>query len=44
MPAQPRQYVSPLVVGDLAGRPAEHLEALRGHHLDQRRYMVRFQA
>lgn len=43
VPADLRSDVSPLVVGELAGRLAQHFEAVRGHHLDQRRYMFRVQ-
>jgi fructoselysine 6-phosphate deglycase len=43
IPAEVRQDVSALVIGDLAGRLAQHFEAVRGHHLDQRRYMFRVQ-
>jgi fructoselysine 6-phosphate deglycase len=43
IPDELRQDVSPLVIGELAGRLAQHFEALRGHHLDQRRYMFRVQ-
>ena len=41
VPAELRQDVSPLALGEVAGRLAQHLEAVRGHHLDQRRYMFR---
>ena len=43
VPTELRGDVSPLVVGELAGRLAQHFEAVRGHHLDQRRYMFRVQ-
>ncbi len=43
VPAELRQDVSALVIGELAGRLAQHFEAVRGHHLDQRRYMFRVQ-
>ena len=43
VPAEMRGDVSPLVVGELAGRLAQHFESVRGHHLDQRRYMFRVQ-
>ena len=43
VPAEARADVSPLVVGELAGRLAQHFESVRGHHLDQRRYMFRVQ-
>jgi fructoselysine 6-phosphate deglycase len=41
VPAELRQDVSPLAIGEIAGRLAQHFEAVRGHHLDQRRYMFR---
>jgi fructoselysine-6-P-deglycase FrlB-like protein len=41
VPAELRQDVSPLVIGELSHRLAQHFEAARGHHLDQRRYMFR---
>jgi fructoselysine-6-P-deglycase FrlB-like protein len=41
IPEELRGDVSPLVVGELATRLAQHFEAARGHHLDQRRYMFR---
>jgi hypothetical protein len=44
IPDRPRQSVSSLVIGELAGRLPQHFEALRAHHLDQRRYMFRVQA
>jgi fructoselysine 6-phosphate deglycase len=43
VPAELRQDVSPLVIAELANRLAQHFEAVRGHHLDQRRYMFRVQ-
>jgi fructoselysine 6-phosphate deglycase len=43
VPAEVRGDVSSLVLYDLAGRLAQHFEAARGHHLDQRRYMFRVQ-
>jgi fructoselysine-6-P-deglycase FrlB-like protein len=43
VPAELRGDLSPLVLGELAGRLAQHFEAVRGHHLDQRRYMFRVQ-
>lgn len=41
VPAALRPDISPLVIGELTGRLAQQLEAVRGHHLDQRRYMFR---
>jgi fructoselysine 6-phosphate deglycase len=41
IPAEVRGDVSALVIGELANRLAQHFEAARGHHLDQRRYMFR---
>lgn len=41
VPQELRQDVSAIVVGEVTGRLAQHLEAVRGHHLDQRRYMFR---
>jgi fructoselysine 6-phosphate deglycase len=43
VPVEVRGDVSSLVLYDLAGRLAQHFEAARGHHLDQRRYMFRVQ-
>lgn len=43
VPAEVRGDLSPLVHYDLATRLAQHFEAVRGHHLDQRRYMFRVQ-
>jgi fructoselysine 6-phosphate deglycase len=43
VPAEVRGDMSSLVLYDLAGRLAQHFEAARGHHLDQRRYMFRVQ-
>lgn len=36
-----RAIVSPLVLAKVIGRLAKHYEAVRGHNLDQRRYMFR---
>jgi fructoselysine-6-P-deglycase FrlB-like protein len=41
IPEDLRGDLSPLVVGELATRLAQHFEAVRGHHLEQRRYMFR---
>jgi fructoselysine-6-P-deglycase FrlB-like protein len=41
VPTELRPDISPLVIGELANRLAQHFEAVRGHHLDQRRYMFR---
>ncbi|HYO33735.1 MAG TPA: SIS domain-containing protein [Nocardioidaceae bacterium] len=43
IPEELRGDVSTLVIAELAGRLAQHFEAVRGHHLDQRRYMFRVQ-
>jgi fructoselysine 6-phosphate deglycase len=43
VPTEVRGEVASLVLYDLAGRLAQHFEAARGHHLDQRRYMFRVQ-
>lgn len=39
--AEGRGIVSPLVLAKVIGRLAKHYEAVRGHSLDQRRYMFR---
>lgn len=41
IPPALRPDISPLVIGELTGRLAQQLESVRGHHLDQRRYMFR---
>ncbi len=41
VPAELRPHVSPIVVGALANRLAQHYEAVRGHDLEQRRYMYK---
>jgi len=41
VPDQVRQDVSPIVVGALANRLAQHYEAVRGHDLETRRYMFK---
>jgi fructoselysine-6-P-deglycase FrlB-like protein len=41
IPAALRQEVSPIVVGALANRLAQHYEAVRGHDLETRRYMFK---
>ena len=41
IPAQVRPHVSPIVVGALANRLAQHYESVRGHDLEQRRYMFK---
>ncbi|HEX3003099.1 MAG TPA: SIS domain-containing protein [Angustibacter sp.] len=41
VPEQVRQDVSPIVVGALANRLAQHYEAVRGHDLETRRYMFK---
>ena len=41
IPAALRQDVSPIVVGALANRLAQHYEAVRGHDLETRRYMFK---
>lgn len=41
VPAQLRGDVSPIVVGALANRLAQHYEAVRGHDLETRRYMFK---
>ncbi len=41
IPAQLRGDVSPIVIGALANRLAQHYEAVRGHDLDTRRYMFK---
>jgi fructoselysine 6-phosphate deglycase len=43
IPAEARGDVASLVLYDIAGRLAQQFEAVRGHHLDQRRYMFRVQ-
>jgi fructoselysine-6-phosphate deglycase len=43
IPDEQREDVSALIIAELAGRLAQHFEAVRGHHLDQRRYMFRVQ-
>jgi fructoselysine-6-P-deglycase FrlB-like protein len=39
--AEGRAIVSPLILPKVIGRLAKHYEAVRGHNLDQRRYMFR---
>ncbi len=39
--AEGRSIVSPLILAKVIGRLAKHYEAVRGHSLDQRRYMFR---
>jgi fructoselysine-6-P-deglycase FrlB-like protein len=41
IPKSVRGDVSPIVVGALANRLAQHYEAVRGHDLEQRRYMFK---
>lgn len=41
VPADLRPVVSPLVVGALASRLAQHYESVRGHDLEQRHYMFK---
>jgi fructoselysine-6-P-deglycase FrlB-like protein len=41
IPSQVRGDVSPIVVGALANRLAQHYEAVRGHDLETRRYMFK---
>ena len=41
IPAEVRPHVSPIVVGALANRLAQHYESVRGHDLEQRRYMFK---
>ena len=41
IPASLRPVVSPIVVGALANRLAQHYEAVRGHDLETRRYMFK---
>lgn len=41
VPAEGRQIVSPIVVGALANRLAQHYESVRGHDLETRRYMFK---
>jgi fructoselysine 6-phosphate deglycase len=41
VPADVRADVSPIVVGALANRLAQHYEAVRGHDLETRRYMFK---
>jgi fructoselysine 6-phosphate deglycase len=41
IPAGLRADVSPIVVAALANRLAQHYEAVRGHDLEQRRYMFK---
>ncbi len=41
VPESVRGDVSPIVVGALANRLAQHYEAVRGHDLEQRRYMFK---
>jgi fructoselysine-6-P-deglycase FrlB-like protein len=41
IPAEVRADVSPIVVGALANRLAQHYEAVRGHDLETRRYMFK---
>jgi fructoselysine 6-phosphate deglycase len=41
IPASMRADVTPLVVAALASRLAQHYESVRGHDLDQRRYMFK---
>ena len=41
VPADMRPLVSPLAVAAVIGRLAKHYEAVRGHSLEQRRYMFR---
>ena len=41
IPESVRGDVSPIVVGALANRLAQHYESVRGHDLDQRHYMFK---
>jgi fructoselysine-6-P-deglycase FrlB-like protein len=41
IPTSVRGHVSPIVVGALANRLAQHFESVRGHDLEQRRYMFK---
>jgi fructoselysine-6-P-deglycase FrlB-like protein len=41
VPAAMRKDLSPIVVGALANRLAQHYEAVRGHDLETRRYMFK---
>ena len=41
IPAEVRPHVSSIVVGALANRLAQHYESVRGHDLEQRRYMFK---
>lgn len=41
IPQSARGHVSPIVVGALANRLAQHYESVRGHDLGQRRYMFK---
>ena len=41
IPEAVRPQVSPIVVGALANRLAQHYESVRGHDLEQRRYMFK---
>ena len=41
IPAAMRADVSPIVVGALANRLAQHYESVRGHDLETRRYMFK---
>lgn len=41
VPSELRADVSPIVVGALANRLAQHYEAVRGHDLETRRYMFK---
>lgn len=41
VPSELRGEVTPIVLGVLASRLAEHMEAVTGHSLDERRYMYK---
>ena len=41
IPQSVRGAVSPIVVGALANRLAQHYESVRGHDLETRRYMFK---
>ena len=41
IPQSVRGAVSPIVVGPLANRLAQHYESVRGHDLETRRYMFK---
>ncbi len=41
VPAERRGDVTGIVIGALANRLAQHYEAVRGHDLEQRRYMFK---